>query len=85
MHIHVPHIHVPHIHITAPEVEHGLDIVGHLAGGGAISNGAEALSHGITTVEDIRHHQYGGAIVNGAETVFHGAETVIDGMGGNWF
>ena len=48
------------------------------------SNGAEALSHGISTVEDIHHHQYGGAIVNGAETVYHGAEAIIDGMGGDW-
>jgi len=64
------HIH----HITAPEVEHGLDIVGRIAGGGAISNGAEALSDGISTVEDIRHHDFGGAIVNGAETVLHVAE-----------
>lgn len=84
-HVHLPHIHLPHVHITAPEVEHGLDLVGKIAGGGAISNGAEALSNGISTVEDIRSHQYGGAIVNGAETVFHGAEAVIDGMGGDWF
>ena len=39
-------MHFPHVHITAPEVEHGLDIVGRIAGGGAISNGAEALSDG---------------------------------------
>lgn len=79
------HFHVPHIHVTAPEVEHGLDIVGRIAGGGAISNGAEALSNGISTVVDIQHHQYGGAIVNGTETVYHGAEAVIDGIAGNWF
>ena len=78
------HLHLPHIHITAPEVEHGLDIVARIAGGGAISNGAEALSDGISTVEDLHNHQYGGAIVHGAETVYHGAEAIIDGMGGNW-
>ena len=71
-----------HFHITAPEVEHGLDVIGRIAGGGAISNGAEALSNGISTVEDIRQHDFGGAIVNGAETVFHGAEAL---MGGDWF
>jgi hypothetical protein len=62
----------------------GVPSAARIAGGGAISNGAEALSHGISTVEDIRHHQYGGAIVNGAETVYHGAEAIIDGMGGDW-
>lgn len=71
-----------HFHITAPEVEHGLDVIGRIAGGGAISNGAEALSDGISTVEDIRQHDFGGAIVNGAETVFHGTEAL---MGGDWF
>ena len=71
-----------HFHITAPEVEHGLDVIGRIAGGGAISNGAEALSNGISTVEDIRQHDFGGAIVNGAETVFHGAEAL---MSGDWF
>jgi len=79
------HFHVPHIHITAPEIEHGLDAIGRIAGGGAISNGAEALSNGISAVEDIRHHQYEGAVVSGAETLYHGAEAVIDGMGGKWF
>ena len=78
----IMHFHLPHL--TAPEVEHGLDIVGRIAGGGAISNGAEALSNGISTVEDIQHHQYGGAVVHGAETVYHGAEAVIDGFAGNW-
>ena len=61
------HFHVPHIHITAPEIEHGLDVIGRIAGGGAISNGAEALSNGISAVEDIRHHQYEGAVVSGAD------------------
>lgn len=79
------HFHVPHIHITAPEIEHGLNTIGHIAGGGAVSNGAEALSNGISTFEDIKHHQYGGAVVHGAETLYHGAEAVIDGMGGKWF
>jgi len=79
-----PHNQIMHFHITAPEVEHGLDIVGRIAGGGAISNGAEALSNGISTVEDIHNHQYGGAIVHGVETVYHGAEAIIDGMGGDW-
>lgn len=79
------HFHVPHIHITAPEIEHGLDVIGRIAGGGAISNGAEALSNGISAVEDIRHHQYEGAVVSGAETLYHGAEAVIDGVGGKWF
>lgn len=74
-----------HVHITAPEIEHGLDVIGHIAGGGAISNGAEALGNGISAVEDIKQHRYGGAIVNGAETVYHGAEAVIDGVAGNWF
>jgi hypothetical protein len=79
------HFHVPHIHITATQVEHGLDAIGRIAGGGAISNGAEALSNGISAVEDIKHHQYEGAVVSGAETLYHGAEAVIDGMGGKWF
>jgi hypothetical protein len=73
-----------HVHVTIPDIEHGLDAVGHIAGGGAISNGAEALSSGISTVEDIKQHQYGDAVVNGVETVYHGAEAVIDGIAGNW-
>ena len=74
-----------HVHVTVPEVEHGLDVISRIAGGGAISNGAEALSNGISTVEAIKQHQYGGAVMNGTETVYHGAEAVIDGIAGNWF
>lgn len=74
-----------HIHISERAVQEGLGVVSHLAGNSVLGNGASAISHGISTFEDIRHHNILDAVKDGAETLVSGGEAVVDGVSGDWF
>jgi hypothetical protein len=74
-----------HIHISEHLVQEGLGVVSHLAGNSVLGNGASAISHGIDTFNDIKHHNVLSAIKDGAETVISGGEAILDGASGDWF